>query len=290
MTSLPFSDVKSIHLEVVSGCNLRCASCSLTITRKKLRFMSTETIATILNAFRGRDVLVAPYLGGEPLLHPDFPSVVRQIRAAGFSRIRIHTNGTVLDWQTAKALVEAGLNEVVFSIDGHDAAEFEHMRPPAKFECVRANLEMFLRAATADVKVGVQCMVPPGTPREMNVDIADLRGQLAFEIVEYPHNWVWADAISGTVAPVGFEAPCYFLRHFMVFDWTGRVVPCCRCLNSEHVVGDVNAESAESIWTGSLESMRQAHVRGDAVTPCVSCDWYATKSTSSTSLRVVQGH
>lgn len=284
-----FDQIKVVNIEVVSGCNLRCPSCSLTITRKKLRFMSSETLDKVLQPFLGMDVLIAPYLGGEPLLHPDFPSVVRQIRTAGFSRVRIHTNGTILDWQTAKDLVDAGLNEVVFSIDGHDAAEFERMRPPAKFDVVRENLAMFLRAADDKVKVGVQCMVPPGTPKESNVDIADLRSRLAFEIVDYPHSWVWEGQIEGTVAPnEAPHNPCFFLQYYMTFDWKGNVLPCCRCLNSEHVVGNVNRESVNDVWYRSLENMRQIQLRGESTEPCSRCDWNPNAGKiDRTNLRVI---
>lgn len=109
----------------------------------------------------------------------------------------------------------------------------------------------------------------------MNADLVDLRDRLDFEIVEYPHNWVWSDLVSAdTVSPEGAQTPCFFLQYYMSFDWQGKVLPCCRCLNSEHIVGDILKKSARDVWAGGIEDMRQAHERAEKIEPCSMCDWY----------------
>jgi radical SAM protein with 4Fe4S-binding SPASM domain len=54
--------------------------------------------------------------GGEPLLHGDIIDVVRLIKDGGL-RVNLITNGTLLA-RNARGLVEAGLDEIIFSLDG----------------------------------------------------------------------------------------------------------------------------------------------------------------------------
>jgi len=54
---------------------------------------------------------------GEPMHHPSFLEMVRQAKAIG-ARVEVTTNGTLLDAETAAALVELDLDRLVVSIDG----------------------------------------------------------------------------------------------------------------------------------------------------------------------------
>lgn len=64
---------------------------------------------------------------GEPLLHPRFPDMVRAAKERGL-RTEVTTNALLLDDTMAAALLEAGLDQLVVSIDGASAEAFGRVR------------------------------------------------------------------------------------------------------------------------------------------------------------------
>lgn len=93
-------DVESVELHVVEQCNLRCAQCcnvSPYLADGDRALTSEEVSAACA---RIREVMrpsVLKIMGGEPLLHPDLPGVLRAVRASGVApRIRLFTNGLLL--------------------------------------------------------------------------------------------------------------------------------------------------------------------------------------------------
>jgi MoaA/NifB/PqqE/SkfB family radical SAM enzyme len=64
---------------------------------------------------------------GEPLLHPRFPDMVRAAKARGL-RAEVTTNALLLDDAMAVGLLEAGLDQLVVSIDGATAEAFGRVR------------------------------------------------------------------------------------------------------------------------------------------------------------------
>lgn len=270
----PFEELRVVNIETVSGCNLSCLYCSL--TKKPLEFMSPERIALILKNFSGArsDLLVSLYLGGEPLLHPRFPDLIRVARDLGFLNLRIHTNGTVNRPGLWEEIVEAGLGEVIFSVDGEDATDYERIRG-VSFERVRRSIEDCLSVSAGRTRVGVLCLVGRGRPLELNRDLRDLLPQLHRElvVVDRPHSWLVPGEIPESVpsgAPV--TTPCFFLRHYMAVNIRGEYLPCCLCLNSEATFGSVEGLSALGAWQGPMEGIRIAQVLGEKIEPCSRCE------------------
>ena len=64
---------------------------------------------------------------GEPLLHPRFLDMVRAAKQRGL-RAEVTTNALLLDDAVAAGLLEAGLDQLVVSIDGASAEAFGRVR------------------------------------------------------------------------------------------------------------------------------------------------------------------
>ncbi|MBN1433985.1 SPASM domain-containing protein [Candidatus Fermentibacterales bacterium] len=68
--------------------------------------------------------------------------------------------------------------------------------------------------------------------------------------------------------------PCSHLWSSMTVCWDGKVVPCCRDLNAELIVGDLNRQTIEEVWRGeTLTRLRRLHAQGrhreiDLCEPC----------------------
>jgi MoaA/NifB/PqqE/SkfB family radical SAM enzyme len=103
--------------ELTHNCNARCHHCH---RGESVR----ETLATpqrLLQICRELRPLVAILSGGEPLLRPDLVEIVRTLKG-GFSPLRVfvNTNGALLSPSRFADLVDAGVDEVLVSLDYPD--------------------------------------------------------------------------------------------------------------------------------------------------------------------------
>lgn len=147
-----------LNIELSGVCNLQCHYCSLDHklgNRMKNGFMTMETLEAVF-----RKIIDNPpyqvnggicfWNGGEPLLHPGFDEIVAylaQKQKTGDRRYNftLLTNGTRLTAEKSRLIIDSGaFNEIVFSIDGGNAAAFEKMRYPARWDKVSSNIHAFL--------------------------------------------------------------------------------------------------------------------------------------------------
>lgn len=98
------------------GCNLRCRFCDLW---QEHIHMPRERVLNLLGEAAQIGTRTLVITGGEPLLHPHLPELVRAARGLGMG-VNITTNGTLLD-RHYLSLVDAGVQSLSFSIDGLSA-------------------------------------------------------------------------------------------------------------------------------------------------------------------------
>jgi 7,8-dihydro-6-hydroxymethylpterin dimethyltransferase len=108
-------------LEIVSHCDLQCPVC-LADAKIDGKYIDIDTLRHALKHLIKSEGDVAPLQigGGEPTLHPDLPSVIREIERFGFDKIELDSNGLALasDAALAERLREAGLSSVYLQMDG----------------------------------------------------------------------------------------------------------------------------------------------------------------------------
>ncbi len=93
------------------GCNFRCPFChnSSLVLSPAVSELSQDDFFAFLKKRQGLLDGVA-ITGGEPLLHPDMPAFLEQIRALGYA-VKLDTNGAFPD--RLQAVLEAGLADYV---------------------------------------------------------------------------------------------------------------------------------------------------------------------------------
>ena len=117
--------LKWLEITADYTCNNRCVGCfSL---QENAPVMSTREILENLTIGRQRGARGLWLGGGEPTLRKDLLPVIVTARRLGYERIKLQTNGMLLAYPDfLKRLVDAGLNEVNFSIKGSTAAIHDH--------------------------------------------------------------------------------------------------------------------------------------------------------------------
>ncbi len=142
-------------LEIVSNCDLQCPVC-LADAPLKGHHIEIPVLQSALKSLISCEGDVAPLQigGGEPTLHPDLVSVIRETCRLGFTRIEMDTNGLALarDRDLSERLREAGLSSVYLQMDGLSPAVSKFIRGKNLVEdkleaienCKKAGLEVIL--------------------------------------------------------------------------------------------------------------------------------------------------
>ena len=84
---------------------------------------------------------------GEPLLNPKLEEFISYAKKNGILEVSINTNATTLTEKRAERLIDAGLDQIIYSFDGGTKKTYEKMRPARfkknKFEDVYKNIKNF---------------------------------------------------------------------------------------------------------------------------------------------------
>jgi MoaA/NifB/PqqE/SkfB family radical SAM enzyme len=122
------ANVPKHWVRTVTACNSKCLFCLDMDTPRNVYLSEEDVKAEIL---RGRTELNAWKIilsGGEAALHPLFPEFLRYAKEVGYGRIQTVTNGwRYADREFYDQCVEAGLQEMTFSLHGHTAKLHNHL-------------------------------------------------------------------------------------------------------------------------------------------------------------------
>lgn len=131
------SDKKPVVVwNVTRRCNLKCVHCySHSEDRDYSGELTYKQGIELLNDLGSFGVPVVLFSGGEPLIRPDLPDLMRHAVSRGMRAV-ISTNGTLIDSKMAKSLKEIGLSYVGISLDGLEKTHDEFRRIPGTYSRV----------------------------------------------------------------------------------------------------------------------------------------------------------
>lgn len=272
-----------INVEPTNHCNLRCPFCPVSqhahdpaVARG---FLSIDLARRLARELSSWQPMVAMNLGGESALHRDLAEVVRLFADAG-CYVFLDTNAVVLTPEKTDALIDSGLAEIVFCIDGEgDPESYRRMRQRGDLKKAVANARYFICKARASSR-----RVRPIKTVVKNIryfdpsssfDVPD-RVVALFEGAEpdvFRASWAdyWpgdhAEKLTETYAVEPFlkgrYQACTNLWKKMAISWDGKVFACCLDLNRTTEIGDLNLASVMEVWNGApMQQMRLMHREG----------------------------
>jgi GTP 3',8-cyclase len=150
-----------LRVSLTDRCNLRCTYC---MPAEGLPWLPSDTRLTDAELVRVVRVAVdlgvedIRFTGGEPLLRPNLPAIVRDIAShPSAPRISITTNGIGLA-KVAAELKDAGLHRVNVSLDTLDPERFKELTRRNRIDDVFRGLEAAAEAGLMPVKVNAVLM------------------------------------------------------------------------------------------------------------------------------------
>ena len=146
---IPMIVPERIQLETVFACNARCTMCPVhDPSDRKHGIMTFETFKSVidqLDVYKEKISKVDLWGLGEPLMDKNLPEKIRYAKQKGFQGLAIATNAELLTEEKAIQLFEAGLDTIIFSIDGVHKETHEGIRIGLTFEVVIENAGQAIR-------------------------------------------------------------------------------------------------------------------------------------------------
>lgn len=183
---------------------------------------------------------------GESLLHQSLPEMVRYAKERGVLDVQLNTNATLLEPDKAQALMDAGLDWLIISVDGATKATYEKIRTGGNFETVCKNTLRTCLHYTVDngPKTRVQICEQPDNKHEIE-EWKRLFSPLATE--------TRVGKLFDPQGKYGYElekakkfCPSFWRR--LTIDWRGNIYPCPADYLGKMCLGNVNKDSLIGAW------------------------------------------
>ncbi len=165
---LPYAPLR-LWVEPTSFCNLKCPMCtSKDIPEDKIGYMDWGLYKKIIDEARDFVYDINLFLGGESLFHKRLPDMIRYAKENGIGT-RLSTNATVLTKEKREALLDAGLDFIIFSFDGYEKEVYENIRVNA-IAPATVNTPSRQKMHDAELRARLLARIPIGrliTPEEV---------------------------------------------------------------------------------------------------------------------------
>ena len=256
-----------VQVEINNTCNLSCVMCPREAMTRPLRTMSLAEFQEIADKVRAAGVpRLRLFLLGEPLLHRQLVPMIEYAKRLGIASVEVNTNAVLLDEAASRRLIQAGLDELIFSIDGADAETYESVRCGANYEQVAGNIRGFFRVREelqVDRPRGViQSILMQPTSAEMSRFVEMWRPVADDLRVQAIREYHGVAGLHFTQMSADDELrPCPALWSYLVILADLRVVPCCTDINGELALGRITDGSLIDLWHRNprLNDLRRRH-------------------------------
>jgi radical SAM protein with 4Fe4S-binding SPASM domain len=199
---------------------------------------------------------------GEPLLEPEL--LLRMIaygKSVGLQSLHINTNGMLLAADLTDRILDSGINQIVFGVDGFSRETYAKVRVRGDRDVLYANIERLLRARQAR-----------STGPEIQVQFIEM-DENEHELEAFKEYWLARGAILkvrnklswgglfGTplCVPDSERIACPWALTMMHVFWDGRVPRCPGDVEGEEAVGNAWDESLQVLWDRTA-AYRQLHL------------------------------
>ncbi len=294
---VPLSTPYKINIDVANACNFRCNFCFHAIDGKELRqsgfrpgIMDYELFKKILqqiSEFPEKIKCIGLAGIGEPLLNKRLPDMIQLVKTHDIAdKVVVTTNGSLLTKDLSESLVNAGLDEMIISIEALDDEKY------AEITSVSINVEELTENIKYLYNNKGNCSVFVKI-----IDIAfDARnGEKRFyERFDHISDLAYVEKIIPQFKPVDYDTlkldydqtlygkkispvdVCSMIFYAMQISTGGNVCPCCVDYNETVVFGNVEKANLSDIWNSRrFDQFRRTHLyrKRAMIELCHNCDY-----------------
>ena len=140
-----------VEMDISNICNLRCVMCYFSFDKYAQEdplYLTPEKFSYLAQSLLPYARTLNLSLGNEPLTSPYFVDLLKIASNYELEHLSFSTNGLLMDREIAEAVLDSGVTEVVFSIDGATKQTYEKIRLGGDFARLLENIRMLAKMRT----------------------------------------------------------------------------------------------------------------------------------------------
>ncbi|ABA88373.1 radical SAM domain iron-sulfur cluster-binding oxidoreductase [Syntrophotalea carbinolica DSM 2380] len=281
--AIPLETPFVLFVDPSNICNFRCKFCpngDKKLIRETGRWQGTmdpelfHKLVDDLGEFDSPLKVLRLYKEGEPFLNKHLADMVAYAKKRGVARsVDTTTNGSLLNLETIKPVLDAGIDRINISVDGLSDAQF------LEFTGTRVDFDTYVNNIRRIYEIKGDCeiyikIVGDYLSVEEKERFFKTFGDIADKIFIENIAPCWPDfdvkdrldlSISKGIydQPISEVSTCPYIFYSLSVNSDGTVSLCFLDWARKLIVGDIRTESLKSIWTGEkLFEQRSLHLLG----------------------------
>ena len=268
----------------------------------KKGFMGLSLYKEIINQLKNNITSINMYSWGEPLLNPDFVSMVEYSKQVNnHIRITTSTNLNISDDKLLAALINSGIDEIIVSCDGASEESYSKYRVNGDYNLVIRNMKFIVSLlGQSNKKTDIIWNFLVFKHNEQEIDaakeiaesigvslrISKMRTFMKDEIT-VPHaesikkykNWIpdkseYSAYDKENEKTKAIIKTCRKPWQEISINWDGKVFPCCAVYGDEYSFADAAKNDIKQIWNNEVYIQARKEIKDKrikAVTICGIC-------------------
>lgn len=283
---LPSFHGKIMHLELSNICNNNCIFCpNHIISRKKIHMNKDLAFRIIKEAGELEIGELALFVLGEPFVTADLSSYVRHAKSCGIPYVFITTNGCLATHDTLKAVLDAGLDSIKFSINAGSQETYKIVHRNDAYNKVMDNLKFvweYRKSSKLNYKILSSFVVTKYTENEIEKQkkaVAPYVDDFAYFYCETWGGWMSNEikefqvTVDNDYIHNSKKLPCPDIFNQIVVTAEGYLTLCCNDFKNYLAVEDLNKKSLKEAWhSETMAKIRKSHIENQIKgTLCYQC-------------------
>lgn len=294
---VPLLTPYKINIDIANACNFKCNFCFHGINDQELKdsdfnpgVMDYELFKIIIQQIKEfpEKIKCIGLAGvGEPLLNKRLPDMIQLTNEYDVAdKVVVTTNGSLLRQKFSDLLINAGLDEIIISIEAlNDKKYYDITAAKVNFEELVNNIR-YLYRNKGKCKVFVKIM---------NIAFDDQNDERKFhEIFNSIADMAYVERIIPQFMPVNYDAlgldyerslydnellpieVCSMIFYAMQITTSGNVSPCCVDYDESVIFGNVRTDHLYDIWNSSqFNEFRITHLakKRNSIELCKDCNY-----------------
>jgi radical SAM protein with 4Fe4S-binding SPASM domain len=280
-----FTFPKYFEIETVNACNARCVMCTIDDWEKVRNPIMSDKLFTkfVEEVSRHHEWVDRVCLNrdGEPTLDKNLHKKIKLLKDAGIKEVTMATNVQLLDEKRIHQYLDAGLDDIMVSIDGITKDTFEKIRVNLDYETVvqnSLNLIKIRDQKRLPLIIRLRMIIMDSNQHEVKNWISFWKDKVG------PNDQVYAKTTHTWGNQLNRETdenikayahkPCIAPFSSMIIHTNGTVPMCSIDYSSKVKIGDFSKDSIEKIWNdGPMMNIRKLHAnaRRNEIALCQGC-------------------
>lgn len=263
---IPLSSPYAIAIDPSNLCNFKCNFCAMQYSTEvqsyKKQLMDFELYKKIiddLTVFPKKLKVLRINGQGEPLLNKNLPQMIKYAKEKNISEyIEIITNGSLLNPELNRALVDSGVDRIRISVEALSENKYKEIaNATINFEKFVENIkDLYEHRNSVEIYIKIVDVAVP--TEEEKKKFFNIFGDICDTIFIDSVIPLWSDfeldnlktqtGVHGQeIVPVKI---CPFVFYQCIVNPDGQVTACCADWKRKLILGDLTKDSFQNIWNG----------------------------------------